>query len=87
MSDIRSKAMAIIVDKLQPEDSSAVKPEASLTKDLGADSLSNLDLILEFEKEFSITIPDDEAEKIQTVGDVIAYLEKNVQQGQEAPKP
>ncbi len=77
MSDIRSKAIAIIVDKLQPEDVSAVKPEASLTKDLGADSLSNLDLILEFEKEFGITIPNDEAEKIQTVGEVIAYLEKN----------
>ncbi len=78
MSDIRSKVIAIIIDKLQPEDISTVKPEASFTEDLGADSLSNLDLILAFEKEFGITIPNDEAEKIQTVGDAITYLDKNV---------
>ncbi|MBO6762321.1 MAG: acyl carrier protein, partial [Roseivirga sp.] len=57
-----------------------VTPEASFTNDLGADSLDTVELIMEFEKEFNISIPDDQAENIATVGDAISYLEANVQQ-------
>ncbi len=74
--DIASKVKAIIVDKLGVEESE-VKPEASFTNDLGADSLDTVELIMEFEKEFGLTIPDDQAEKIATVGDAIAYIEAN----------
>ena len=73
MSEIESKVKAIIVDKLGVE----VKPEASFTNDLGADSLDTVELIMEFEKEFGISIPDDKAETIQTVGDAIKYIEEN----------
>jgi acyl carrier protein len=76
MSDIKSKVIAIIVDKLGVEESE-VTNEASFTNDLGADSLDTVELIMEFEKEFSIAIPDDQAENIQTVGDAIAYIEEN----------
>ena len=76
MSEIESKVKAIIVDKLGV-DEAEVKPEASFTNDLGADSLDTVELIMEFEKEFSIYIPDDKAEKIATVGDAIAYIEEN----------
>jgi len=76
MSDISSRVKAIIVDKLGV-DESEVTPEASFTNDLGADSLDTVELIMEFEKEFNITIPDDQAENIGTVGDAIAYMEKN----------
>ena len=78
MSDIQNRVKAIIVDKLGV-DESEVKPEATFTNDLGADSLDTVDLILELEKEFNITIPDDQAEKIATVGDAIAYVEANAQ--------
>ena len=74
MSEIQSKVVAIIVDKLGV-DESEVKPEASFTNDLGADSLDTVELIMEFEKEFGVSIPDDKAEKITTVGDAIAYIE------------
>jgi len=77
MSDIQSKVVAIIVDKLGVEESE-VTNEANFTNDLGADSLDTVELIMEFEKEFNIAIPDDQAENIQTVGDAIAYIEKNV---------
>ncbi|NLI35699.1 MAG: acyl carrier protein [Bacteroidales bacterium] len=76
MSEIESKVKAIIVDKLGVEESE-VKPEASFTNDLGADSLDTVELIMELEKEFGISIPDNEAEKIQTVGDAISYIENN----------
>lgn len=76
MSDIAKKVKAIIVDKLGV-DEKEVTPEASFTNDLGADSLDTVELIMEFEKEFNLAIPDDQAEKISTVGDAIAYLEKN----------
>ena len=68
---------SIIVDKLGVEDSE-VTPEASFTNDLGADSLDTVELIMEFEKEFNISIPDDQAENIATVGQAITYLEENV---------
>ncbi len=76
MSEINEKVVEIIVDKLGV-DASEVKPEASFTNDLGADSLDTVELIMEFEKEFGISIPDDKAEKIATVGDAIAYIEEN----------
>jgi len=76
MSDIASKVKAIIVEKLGVEDSE-VTPEASFTNDLGADSLDTVELIMEFEKEFNVSIPDDQAENIQTVGQAITYLEEN----------
>ena len=74
MSEIESKVKAIIGDKLGVDEAD-VKPEASFTNDLGADSLDTVELIMEFEKEFGINIPDDQAEKISTVGDAIAYIE------------
>ena len=79
MSEIASKVKSIIIDKLGVEDSE-VTPEASFTNDLGSDSLDTVELIMEFEKEFNISIPDDQAENIATVGDAISYLEANVQQ-------
>ncbi|MBM3436587.1 MAG: acyl carrier protein [Bacteroidetes bacterium] len=76
MSDIATKVKSIIVDKLGV-DENEVTPEASFTNDLGADSLDTVELIMEFEKEFNIAIPDDQAEKISTVGDAIKYIEDN----------
>ncbi len=76
MSEIESKVKEIIVEKLGV-DESEVTLEASFTNDLGADSLDTVELIMEFEKEFGITIPDDQAEKIATVGDAVAYIEAN----------
>lgn len=76
MSEIASKVKAIIVDKLGVEESQ-VTNEASFTNDLGADSLDTVELIMDFEKEFGISIPDDQAEKIGTVGDAISYIEAN----------
>ena len=76
MSEIESKVKAIIVDKLGV-DEAQVMAEASFTNDLGADSLDTVELIMEFEKEFGISIPDEQAEKIATVGDAISYIEAN----------
>ena len=77
MSEIAEKVKKIIVDKLGV-DESEVTEEASFTNDLGADSLDTVELIMEFEKEFNISIPDDQAENIATVGQAISYLEENV---------
>ncbi|MBP7211096.1 MAG: acyl carrier protein [Paludibacteraceae bacterium] len=76
MSEVTSKVKAIIVEKLGVEESEVV-PEASFTADLGADSLDTVEMIMEFEKEFGIQIPDDQAEKIATVQDAINYIEAN----------
>ncbi len=76
MSEIEQRVKSIIVDKLGV-DEAEVKPEASFTNDLGADSLDTVELIMEFEKAFSISIPDDQAEKISTVGEAIQYIEQN----------
>ncbi|MDR1500182.1 MAG: acyl carrier protein [Tannerellaceae bacterium] len=76
MSEVAPRVRAIIVDKLSVEETE-VTNEASFTNDLGADSLDTVELIMEFEKEFGISIPDDQAEKIVTVGDAIAYVETN----------
>ncbi len=76
MSDIAEKVKSIIVEKLGVE-ASEVTPEASFTNDLGADSLDTVELIMEFEKEFNVSIPDDQAENIQTVAQAVTYLEEN----------
>jgi len=75
MSSIADRVTKIIVDKLGV-DESEVTPEASFTNDLGADSLDTVELIMEFEKEFDLSIPDEQAENIHTVGNAIEYLEK-----------
>ena len=76
MSDIEQKVKSIIVDKLGVEESEVVN-EASFTNDLGADSLDTVELIMEFEKEFDIQIPDYQAENISTVGQAISYIENS----------
>jgi acyl carrier protein len=76
MSDIESRVKAIIVDKLGVDENEVVT-EASFTNDLGADSLDTVELIMEFEKEFNIAIPDEQAENIQTVGMAVSYIEEN----------
>jgi acyl carrier protein len=77
MSEIAEKVKKIIIEKLGVEESE-VTPEASFTNDLGADSLDTVELIMEFEKEFNVSIPDDQAESISTVGQAISYLEEHV---------
>ena len=76
MSDVSSRVKAIIVDKLGVDENEVV-PEASFTNDLGADSLDTVELIMEFEKEFDIQIPDDQAENIVSVGQAIEFIEKS----------
>ncbi len=76
MSDITSRVKAIIVDKLGVDENEVVT-EASFTNDLGADSLDTVELIMEFEKEFDLQIPDDQAENISTVGQAIQYIEES----------
>ena len=76
MSDISSRVKAIIVDKLGVDENEVV-PEASFTNDLGADSLDTVELIMEFEKEFDIQIPDDQAENIVSVGQAIEIIQKS----------
>jgi acyl carrier protein len=80
MSSIAERVSKIIVDKLGV-DESEITPEANFTNDLGADSLDTVELIMEFEKEFDIAIPDEQAENIQTVGLAIKYLEENQKKG------
>lgn len=74
-NDIEAKVKAIIVDKLGVEDAE-VTIEANFTNDLGADSLDTVELIMEFEKEFDISIPDEDAEKIATVGDAVNFIKE-----------
>jgi acyl carrier protein len=73
MADVAEKVKSIIVEKLAV-DENEVTPTASFTNDLGADSLDIVELIMEFEKEFGVSIPDEDAEKIVTVGDAVAYI-------------
>lgn len=73
MASIAERVSEIIIDKLGVE-ASEITPEASFTNDLGADSLDTVELIMEFERVFDITIPDEKAEGIQTVGDAINFL-------------
>jgi len=74
-NDIEGTVTSIIVEKLGVDESD-VTSDASFTNDLGADSLDTVELIMEFEKEFDLTIPDEEAEEIATVGDAVGYLEE-----------
>lgn len=76
MSDIKGRVKSIIMDKLGVEESE-INDDASFTNDLGADSLDTVELIMEFEKEFNISIPDEQAETITTVGQAVAYLEEH----------
>ncbi len=73
MADVEAKVKEIIMNKLGVE-ASQVTPEASFTNDLGADSLDTVELVMEFEKAFNLQIPDEDAEKISTVGDAVKYL-------------
>jgi len=75
--DVESKVKAIIVDKLGV-DESEVSTDANFTNDLGADSLDTVELIMEFEKEFDISIPDEDAENIATVGSAVKYLQEKI---------
>ncbi|MEM1215458.1 MAG: acyl carrier protein [Bacteroidota bacterium] len=77
MSNIAEKVKAIIVDKLGV-DEAEIAMESSFTNDLGADSLDTVELIMEFEKTFDISIPDEQAEQITTVGEAVSYLESQV---------
>lgn len=79
MSNIEQRVKKIIVDKLGVDESEVTR-EASFTNDLGADSLDTVELIMEFEKEFDISIPDEQAENIQTVGQAVDYLEAQVKE-------
>ena len=74
MADVGAKVKEIIVNKLGVDDGQ-VTPEASFTNDLGADSLDTVELVMEFEKAFNLQIPDEDAEKISTVGDAIRYIQ------------
>ena len=74
MSMVEEKVKAIIVEKLGVDEAD-INHEASFTNDLGADSLDIVELVMEFEKQFSVNIPDEDAEKISTVGDAVSYLE------------
>ena len=76
MSEVAQRVKSIIVDKLGVEESE-VTATASFANELGADSIDTVELIMEFEKEFNISIPDDQAEKISTVGDAVAYVEQH----------
>ena len=77
MENLDNKIKEIIIDKLGIEESE-ITESASFTNDLGADSLDTVELIMEFEKEFNVSIPDEDAEKIGTVGDAVSYLKDNV---------
>lgn len=82
MSAIEARVKAIIADRLNVEEEE-ITAEKSFSTDLGADSLDTVELIMEFEKAFGINIPDDQAEKIATVGDAIAYIENNAPESAE----
>ena len=77
MADVEKKVKEIIVSKLGV-DEAQITPEASFTNDLGADSLDTVELVMEFEKAFNVQIPDEDAEKISTVGDAVSYLKSKV---------
>ena len=76
MSDVADRVKKIVIEHLGVEDGQ-MKPEAKFIDDLGADSLDTVELVMAFEEEFGVEIPDDAAEKIQTVGDAIKFIEAN----------
>ncbi|HIX42960.1 acyl carrier protein [Kurthia sp. 3B1D] len=75
MATVLERVSKVVVDRLGV-DESEVKPEASFREDLGADSLDVVELVMEFEEEFDMQIEDEDAEKIQTVGDAVSFIEK-----------
>ena len=77
MAELGQKVTDLIIEKLGVE-AEDITPDASFTNDLGADSLDTVEMIMEFEKEFDVTIPDEDAEKISTVGEAISYLKEHV---------
>ncbi len=77
MTEVEKKVIDLVVDKLNVEESEVTR-EASFLNDLGADSLDTVELMMNFEKEFNMSIPDDKAQEIKTVGDAIDYIEKNL---------
>jgi len=77
MADVDAKVKEIIAEQLNI-DEEEVKPEASFIDDLGADSLDTVELIMAFEEEFDLEIPDEEAEKIKTVQDAVEHIKKHV---------
>ncbi|PVZ15173.1 acyl carrier protein [Porphyromonas loveana] len=77
MSEVEKKVIDLVVDKLNVEPSEVTR-EASFSNDLGADSLDTVELMMNFEKEFNMSIPDDQAQEIKTVGDAIDYIERNL---------
>ncbi|HEV2734830.1 MAG TPA: acyl carrier protein [Longimicrobiaceae bacterium] len=76
MADIEQKVKDIIINELGV-DAEKVTPEASFVEDLGADSLDTVELVMAFEEEFGMEIPDEDAEKLQTVGDAISYIQNH----------
>lgn len=86
MSEIAERVKGIVVDKLGV-DANKVTEEATFINDLGADSLDTVELIMDLEKEFNITIPEDKAEEIKTVGDAIAFVEANQYSGPSVSRP
>lgn len=81
MSEIQEKVVSIIADKLAV-DKSEVTMEKSFTQDLGADSLDTVEMIMEFEKEFNINIPEDKSAEILTVGEAVSCIEKCINENQ-----
>ena len=77
MSEVAERVKSLVADKLS-RDKSELTNDASFANDLGADSLDTVELIMEFEKEFGIVIPDEEANKISTVGDAISFIEEKL---------
>jgi acyl carrier protein len=84
MASVEQKVKDIIVEQLGV-DPEQVTPEASFVDDLGADSLDTVELVMALEEEFNLEIPDEEAEKIATVGDAITYIEKGLAKVENAP--
>jgi acyl carrier protein len=77
MQDVQKKITAILIDKLGINESE-ITPDASFVKDLGIDSLDYAELVMEFEQTFDIKIPDDDAEKMQTIGQAVGYIESKL---------
>ncbi|MFM7205165.1 MAG: acyl carrier protein [Planctomycetaceae bacterium] len=78
MASVQERVIDIVAQQLGVSNKDSIKPETSFIKDLGADSLDTVELVMELEEEFDITIPDDAAEKIQTVGQAVEFIEKQM---------
>jgi acyl carrier protein len=85
MQDVQKRISAILIDKLGIHESE-ITPDASFVKDLGIDSLDYAELVMEFEQTFNIKISDDDAEKLQTIGQTVDYIKAKVKASQESSK-